>query len=85
MTIPSPCINICVTDPDNDLCLGCGRTTPEITKWSRYSDNEKREVIAISRTRMDTEQLKVFDKAYKKIQERVNRNIKIKKLQNKQD
>ena len=42
MTIPSPCINICVTDPDSDLCLGCGRTTPEISKWSRYSDNEKK-------------------------------------------
>ena len=30
MTIPSPCINVCVTDPDSDLCYGCARTTPEI-------------------------------------------------------
>jgi len=34
---------------------------------------------------MDAEQLKEFDKAYKKIQERVNGNIKKQKLQNKED
>ena len=45
MTIPSPCINVCVTDPDSDLCYGCARTTPEIAKWSKYTDEEKEQVI----------------------------------------
>ena len=30
MAITSPCINVCVTDPDTDLCYGCSRTTKEI-------------------------------------------------------
>ena len=42
MTIPSPCISVCVTDPDSDLCYGCARTTPEIAKWSKYTDEEKK-------------------------------------------
>ena len=45
MTIPSPCISVCVTDPDSDLCYGCARTTPEIAKWSKYTDEEKKQVI----------------------------------------
>ena len=35
MATTSPCINVCVTDPDSDLCYGCARTTPEISKWSK--------------------------------------------------
>ena len=27
MAIVSPCINVCVTDPNSDLCYGCARTT----------------------------------------------------------
>ncbi len=45
MAIVSPCINVCVTDPNSDLCYGCARTTREITKWSSYSDQEQNEVV----------------------------------------
>ena len=64
MAITSPCINVCVTDPNNDLCYGCARTTPEIAKWSKYTDEEQIQIIEISRSRMDGWQLEAFDKAY---------------------
>ena len=67
MTIPSPCISVCVTDPGSDLCYGCARTTPEIAKWSKFTDEEKKQVIEISRSRMSGWQLEAFDKAYKEI------------------
>ena len=38
MSITSPCINVCVTDPDTDLCYGCSRTTKEIKECSKYND-----------------------------------------------
>jgi len=69
MTIPSPCISVCVTDPGSDLCYGCARTTPEIAKWSKFTDEEKKQVIEISRSRMSGWQLEAFDKAYKEILE----------------
>ena len=65
MSIISPCINVCVTDPETDLCYGCSRTTKEITEWSKYNDEEQSKVIEISRKRMDESQRKAFDKAYK--------------------
>ena len=45
MAITSPCINVCVTDPDSDLCYGCARTTPEISKWSKFTDEEQKQII----------------------------------------
>ena len=85
MTIPSPCISVCVTDPDSDLCYGCARTTPEITKWSKYTDEEKKEVIEIGRSRMDGWQLEAFDKAYEQKVETGLSPIKKQKLQNKEE
>ena len=41
MSITSPCISVCVTDPTSDLCYGCARTTSEIKKWSSFTDEEK--------------------------------------------
>ena len=85
MTIPSPCISVCVTDPDSDLCYGCARTTPEIAKWSKYTDEEKKQVIEISRSRMSGWQLEAFDKAYNQKKETGLSPIKKQKLQNQQD
>ena len=39
--VNSPCINICILDPDKDLCIGCYRTAEEISKWSFLSKFEK--------------------------------------------
>ena len=81
MSITSPCINVCVTDPDNDLCYGCSRTTKEIKEWSKYNDEEQLRVIEISRNRMDGWQRKAFDKAYKEKMETGSSPLKKQKLQ----
>lgn len=82
MAIVSPCINVCVTDPNSDLCYGCARTTDEIKKWSSYSDKEQTDVIQAGRSRMDGWQLKAFDKAYQQKVETGNSPIKEQKLLN---
>lgn len=35
--IESPCIRICVIDPESGLCEGCGRTLGEIASWGSLS------------------------------------------------
>lgn len=42
--IESPCIQICVIHPKERICTGCFRTIDEITLWSRYSDEERKEI-----------------------------------------
>jgi predicted Fe-S protein YdhL (DUF1289 family) len=31
--VDSPCISVCVVDPKTGYCIGCGRTTAEISGW----------------------------------------------------
>ena len=81
MSITSPCISVCVTDPTSDLCYGCARTTSEIKKWSKYTDEEQIQIIEISRSRMDGWQLEAFDKAYMQKKETGLSPIKEQKLQ----
>jgi predicted Fe-S protein YdhL (DUF1289 family) len=45
-SIESPCVNICALDPASDVCLGCGRSLAEITRWARYSDQERASITA---------------------------------------
>lgn len=52
MSVPSPCTNICEIDPASDLCRGCLRTLEEIASWGGMSDDEKRAVVARSKTRL---------------------------------
>ena len=42
----SPCISVCRIDQRRGLCEGCLRTLDEIAGWGRYSDQEKRAVLA---------------------------------------
>jgi uncharacterized protein len=44
--VPSPCTSVCTIDQATGLCAGCARTLDEIALWSRYSDDEKRAVLA---------------------------------------
>jgi hypothetical protein len=44
--ISTPCINVCVIDPLSDLCIGCGRTAPEIGAWATMSETERLAVMA---------------------------------------
>ncbi len=42
----SPCNRVCTLDPASGLCIGCGRTLDEITRWTRMSDAERERVVA---------------------------------------
>lgn len=44
MSVPSPCINICVMG-DDGYCDGCLRTIEEIATWSILSDQEQLDII----------------------------------------
>ncbi len=39
--IKTPCVKVCVVDPESGLCLGCFRTLPEVGGWTGYSDDER--------------------------------------------
>ena len=41
----TPCRHICVLDTAGRLCIGCGRTLPEIGGWSSYSDKERSAIM----------------------------------------
>ena len=43
--IISPCNNICKFDYAKDICIGCGRTSREITNWIFYSDEERENIL----------------------------------------
>jgi hypothetical protein len=44
--IDSPCIKICVIQPETRLCTGCLRTIDEISAWSRMTPEARAEVVA---------------------------------------
>ncbi len=49
--VQSPCISVCALD-ENDVCTGCFRTLREISDWSEYSNDKKRDVVSEARQRM---------------------------------
>jgi predicted Fe-S protein YdhL (DUF1289 family) len=48
----SPCVRLCTLDPDSGICVGCGRTLAEIGNWMRYSDDERRAIMALLPARL---------------------------------
>ncbi len=48
--VKSPCVSVCALG-ENDLCMGCFRSTQEITDWSSYDDERKREVVRLANER----------------------------------
>ena len=42
--LDSPCVRNCCLD-DEDICLGCGRSLQEITRWSTSSDAGKQVIL----------------------------------------
>ncbi|NQY60626.1 DUF1289 domain-containing protein [Cognatishimia sp.] len=44
--IDSPCIQICVIHPTERICTGCYRSIDEIGAWSKFSDDERAEIMA---------------------------------------
>ena len=41
----SPCIKICKMDPVTLRCVGCHRTTKQITEWIQYPDVKRQQII----------------------------------------
>lgn len=41
----TPCISVCRIDKDTRKCEGCGRSIEEISNWSRYSDDERLDIM----------------------------------------
>ena len=52
MSIETPCIAVCFIDPKSKLCLGCGRTLPEIARWHKIDSAERRDIMATLADRM---------------------------------
>lgn len=50
----SPCILVCSIDLKTGYCFGCGRTRDEIGGWMTYSDGERREIMAVLPSRLET-------------------------------
>lgn len=48
--VESPCVSLCKLNSE-DTCVGCFRTTAEITAWRSLNNDQKREVIALARAR----------------------------------
>lgn len=43
--IETPCIKICVVDPDTGFCIGCGRTRTEIGDWLAMAAEDRRTIM----------------------------------------
>ena len=44
--IKSPCIKVCAVDGETGYCLGCGRTLPEIGRWSSMTPDARDDIMA---------------------------------------
>lgn len=44
-TVRSPCVSICALG-DDDICIGCHRSTREIADWVLLGDEERGAVLA---------------------------------------
>jgi predicted Fe-S protein YdhL (DUF1289 family) len=52
MSKETPCIAICIIDPKTKLCLGCGRTLPEIGGWHSMDSAKRLDIMALLAARM---------------------------------
>jgi hypothetical protein len=52
--IETPCIKICVVDPETGFCIGCGRTREEIGGWLAMAPQLRREIMAALAERVAT-------------------------------
>jgi len=53
MSQETPCVAVCMIDPRTNLCLGCGRTLPEIARWPKMESAERLAVMAELARRME--------------------------------
>lgn len=44
--VETPCIRVCILDPERAHCIGCGRNLDEIAQWTGLSDRQRAIVMA---------------------------------------
>jgi len=66
MTIISPCISICKTDPVTGYCYGCARTEEEKKLWKveKINNEWKLKNLELIASRMKGWQLETFKESY---------------------
>jgi predicted Fe-S protein YdhL (DUF1289 family) len=42
----SPCVQVCVLEPDSGWCVGCGRTIEEIMAWGSLDEGDRLGLMA---------------------------------------
>ena len=52
--IETPCIKVCVVDPETGFCIGCGRTRGEIGNWLGLSPVERQSIMQALPERVST-------------------------------
>jgi uncharacterized protein len=52
--IETPCVKICVMEPETGFCIGCGRTRMEIAGWLGMQPQERRLIMTALPERVST-------------------------------
>jgi uncharacterized protein len=52
--IETPCIKVCVIEPETGFCIGCGRTRMEIGNWLGMSPAERHAIMQGLAERVET-------------------------------
>ena len=52
--IETPCIKVCVVDPETGFCIGCGRTRMEIGSWLGLSPADRKSLMESLGERVET-------------------------------
>jgi len=52
--IETPCVKVCVVDPETQLCIGCGRTRGEIAGWLGMAAQERHLIVESLPERLTT-------------------------------
>ncbi|MEG9861971.1 MAG: DUF1289 domain-containing protein [Parvularculales bacterium] len=56
--LDSPCVGVCVVDGKSSLCRGCTRRLGEIANWSRFTPEERREILDLISVRRQSTQMR---------------------------
>jgi uncharacterized protein len=52
--IETPCIKICVIEPETGFCIGCGRTRGEVAGWIGMASEERLRIMGTLPERVST-------------------------------
>jgi predicted Fe-S protein YdhL (DUF1289 family) len=60
----TPCVKVCIMDPQREVCMGCARTLDEIARWGVMSEEQRGAVMSelpARRERLDLPQVSFED------------------------